>query len=114
MEDNEWNPLTKYKLIIDDREMLESANLVGIKKTIEFEADGLQEVLQGMSEALRAAGFTYINALIAVKEDGTEVSSEDYGDGAQIDIEDFLKDMSKKTKPSHLRVVDNGQEETES
>jgi hypothetical protein len=60
-----------------------------ITYTFDLEADGidtemtysqgsvedLQDWLWFISEATRAAGFTYVDRVIAVKDDGSEVSS---------------------------------------
>ena len=104
-----------FTITIEEDQNLSDIGMVPINRTIEFEAETLNQVLQGMADALRSAGFTYVGELVAVKENGGEVSSEDSSTeyDIQVTIEDFLKDLYKKEKKPHLRVVENGQEETE-
>jgi len=120
-----------FTITTEEDQSVKDVGMVPINRTWEFEAETLNEVLQGMADVLRGNGFTYVNELIATKEGGGETSSEDVATSAeiQLNIEDFLKDISKldlsstletkhgrqvKKKPSHLRVIENGQEETES
>lgn len=125
---------TSYTLIVDDRRMLDDTDLVPIQKTFDFEAETLNQVLQGLAECLRAAGFTYVDELVAIKESGDETSSADRSGkilnvkaGSISDIEkeidmidEFLANMNvgvnddskyvKKTKKkdrSHLTVVNS-------
>jgi len=104
-----------FTITIEEDQDLTDIGMVPINRTIEFEAETLNQVLQGMADSLRSAGFTYVSELVAVKENGTETSSEDSAQHYNIEltIDDFLKDLYKKEKKPHLRVVENGQEETE-
>ena len=104
-----------FTITIEEDQDLTDIGMVPINRTIEFEAETLNQVLQGMVDSLRSAGFTYVSELVAVKENGTETSSEDSSQhyNIEVTIDDFLKDLYKKDKKPHLRVVENGQEETE-
>ena len=107
-----------FTITTEEDQNLSDIGMVPINRTIEFEAETLNQVLQGMADALRTAGFTYVSELVAVKENGGEVSSEDSSntnDHIQITLDEFLKDISSQTtkNTSHLRVVENGQEDTE-
>lgn len=109
-----------FTITIEEDQDLTDIGMVPINRTIEFEAETLNQVLQGMADSLRSAGFTYVSELVAVKENGNEVSSESTDNyNITLTVDDFLKDLYKTdTKPrgmnpTHLRVVENGQEETE-
>lgn len=103
-----------FTITIEEDQEIKDLGMVPINKTWEFEAETLNEVLQGVSDMLRGAGFTYVNEVVAIKDNGTETSSEDVSSDYDINvtIEDFLKDLYNDNKKPNLRVVDNGQEET--
>lgn len=105
-----------FTITIEEDQEIKDLGMVPINKTWEFEAETLNEVLQGVSDMLRGAGFTYVNEVVAIKDNGTETSSEDVSSGYDINvtIEDFLKDLHNDNKKPNLRVVENGQEETKS
>lgn len=113
-----------FTITTEEDQSVREVGMVPINRTWEFEAETLNEVLQGFADTLRGNGFTYVSELIAVKESGGETSSEDSSQSAdiQLNIEDFLKDVAglnrsstqDKQKTSHLRVIENEQEETES
>lgn len=71
--------------------------------TYEFEELSLHNILNEMTNFLRASGFEYVSTLVAVKDDGSEISSE----------EDVLKDMEiifdfNKTKAEIHSMEDYG------